>query len=163
MKRRIFSFLTAAAVFVGTTLPVSARTTAPSSPSVSAAQSASMSQLEQSAAELVNRQRAVYGLEPLVISDDLSRQARVKAQDMQRSGYFSHTSPSYGSPFAMMQALGVSYRSAAENIAMGYRSAAAVVAAWMESPSHRAIILSDRYTEMGIGYADGYWAQWLIR
>ena len=60
-------------------------------------------------------------------------------------------------------AKGQQYRSAAENIAMGYRTAEAVVKAWMNSPSHRANILSTRYDTMGIGFADGYWAQWFIR
>ena len=62
----------------------------------------------------------------------------------------------------MMRQLGITYRSAGENIAMGYTTAADVVEAWMASPSHRDNLLSERYTTMGIGYAEGYWAQWLI-
>ena len=122
----------------------------------------SISALEKAAAELVNDKREAYGLDPLTISTELTAKARIKAQDMKQNNYFSHTSPTYGSPFAMMQSLGISYRSAAENIAMGYRTAEAVVNAWMNSPSHRANILSSRYDTMGIGHTDGYWAQWFI-
>ena len=46
---------------------------------------------------------------------------------MQTKNYFSHTSPTYGSPFDMMKAYGISYKSAGENIAMGQRSPEEVV------------------------------------
>lgn len=121
-----------------------------------------MLQLEQAAGELVNVHRAENGLKPLTISADLSVKARIKSRDMKENGYFDHNSPTYGSPFALMQSLGITYRSAAENIAMGYRSAEAVVNAWMNSPGHRANILSAIYTTMGIGFVDGYWTQWFI-
>lgn len=128
-----------------------------------AAKPDAMQQVEWAAATLINEIREENGLEPYEISGTLSAKARVKAQDMKDNGYFSHTSPTYGSPFAMMQALGIRYRSAAENIAMGYRTANAVVNAWMNSPSHRANILSSTYDTMGIGHTGGYWAQWFIR
>ena len=62
----------------------------------------------------------------------------------------------------MMKSLGISYQSAGENIAKGYRTAEAVVTAWMNSEGHRANILNANYTEIGVGYeADGnYWTQW---
>ena len=62
-----------------------------------------------------------------------------------------------------MRTMGVAYESAAENIAMGYYSAEDVVIAWLNSPSHRSAMLSDRYTTIGIGYVDGYWTLWLLR
>jgi uncharacterized YkwD family protein len=147
MKRKIFSTFVAIALMAATLVSVSAQ----------------MSGAEIAACELVNAQRTARGLEPLDISPELSRMARVKSRDMQNNGYFSHTSPVYGSPFAMMQSMGISYRSAAENIAMGYRTAEAVVRAWMASPSHRANILSTRYDTFGIGHVNGYWTQWFIR
>ena len=125
-------------------------------------QAAPMSQLEKQAAALVNQARTENGLAPLTIDANLSVKARIKASDMKVNQYFDHTSPTYGSPFTMMNNLGIDYRSAGENIARGYRSAQAVVSAWMNSPSHRANILSSRYTTMGIGYVDGYWTQWFI-
>jgi len=118
--------------------------------------------LEREAMELVNEKRSAYGLDALTLSGELSVKARIKSQEMKDLGYFSHTSPTYGSPFDMMKALGIRYYSAGENIAMGYRTAEAVVNAWMNSTSHRENILSTRYTSMGIGYADGYWTQWFI-
>ena len=118
--------------------------------------------VEQEAMRLVNTQRTNNGLQPLTVSEELTVKARIKSRDMKDNQYFSHNSPTYGSPFEMMKQLGITYRSAGENIAMGYRTAEAVVSAWMQSESHRANILSTRYTSMGIGYADGYWTQWFI-
>ena len=208
MKRKIFTFVAALAVTVGTILPVSAAERAIQAPSQECNKPAwvchffcrpcpdreeipsvpempdqdqtpepeqpdqeqypdikpnAMQELEWAAAQLINEIRVEYGLEPYEISGTLSSNARMKAQDMKDNGYFNHISPTYGSPFAMMQALGIRYRSAAENIAMGYRTAEAVVNAWMNSPSHRANILSSVYDTMGIGHTGGYWAQWFIR
>lgn len=119
---------------------------------------------EREVVALVNRQRAANGLSPLTLSEKLCSGARMKSQDMRDKGYFNHTSPTYGSPFAMMASLGIAYRAAGENIAMGYPTAEAVVNAWMSSAGHRANILSGSYTSIGVGYiADGnYWTQWFI-
>ena len=126
--------------------------------------SAGASAYEQEVVRLVNQERARYGLSALTIRADLCGYARVKSQDMHDSGYFSHTSPNYGTPFEMMKAFGVTYAHAGENIAMGYSTPEAVVSAWMNSESHRANILSASYTEIGVGYvADGgYWTQWFV-
>ena len=119
---------------------------------------------EQEVVRLVNVERAKYGLKPLAENWELSRVARHKSQDMHDLRYFSHTSPTYGTPFQMMKAFGISYRSAGENIAMGYSTPAAVVKAWMNSEGHRANILSSKYTQIGVGYvASGhYWTQHFI-
>lgn len=119
---------------------------------------------EQEVVRLVNAERASYGLPVLSIRADLCQYARVKSQDMHDSGYFSHTSPNYGSPFDMMKSFGITYSHAGENIAMGYSTPEAVVSAWMNSEGHRANILSASYTELGVGYvADGgYWTQWFV-
>lgn len=119
---------------------------------------------EQEVVRLVNAERASYGLPALSIRADLCQYARIKSQDMHDSGYFSHTSPNYGSPFDMMKSFGITYSHAGENIAMGYSTPEAVVSAWMNSEGHRANILSASYTELGVGYvADGgYWTQWFV-
>lgn len=119
---------------------------------------------EQEVVRLVNAERASYGLPALSIRADLCQYARVKSQDMHDSGYFSHTSPNYGSPFDMMKSFGITYSHAGENIAMGYSTPEAVISAWMNSEGHRANILSASYTELGVGYvADGgYWTQWFV-
>ena len=101
---------------------------------------AGMSARESEACALVNAERTARGLAPLAVSSSLRDKART-----------------------MMRSLGVSYTSAGENIAKGYTSAEDVVAAWMASPSHRANLLASRYVTVGIGYADGYWAQWLVK
>ena len=119
---------------------------------------------EQQVLELVNEQRAAIGLSPLTLSTELSNAARAKSQDMSDNNYFSHTSPSYGSPFDMLKSFGISYSTAGENIAMGYATPQAVMNAWMNSAGHRANILNSSFTQIGIGYvADGnYWTQEFI-
>lgn len=113
---------------------------------------------------LVNKIRSDNGLGQFKTNWELSRIARLKSQDMHDKGYFSHTSPTYGSPFTMMKNFGISYNSAAENIAMGYSTPQQVVNGWMNSAGHRANILNPSYTQIGVGYvADGnYWTQMFI-
>lgn len=125
---------------------------------------ASVRSYEQEVIRLVNAERAKAGLAALTEDWELSRVARYKSQDMHDLRYFSHTSPTYGSPFDMMRAFGIRYRTAGENIAMGYRTPQSVVAGWMNSPGHRANILNANYTKIGVGYvADGsYWTQHFI-
>ena len=118
--------------------------------------------------ESVNDQRRSTGLEELTLSAELSRVAQIKAEDMRDHGYFSHTSPTYGSPFDMMKEFGIRYRSAGENIAKGYRTVDAVMKGWMNSSGHRANILSSSYTQLGVGYCtdsagNGYWVQMFLR
>ena len=119
---------------------------------------------ENEVIRLVNEIRMENGLKPLTANWELSRVARYKSEDMSDNRYFSHTSPTYGSAFQMIQAFGLSYRSAGENIAYGQRTPAAVVNAWMNSSGHRANILNASYTQIGVGYcANGnYWTQMFI-
>ncbi|MBP3633055.1 MAG: SafA/ExsA family spore coat assembly protein [Oscillospiraceae bacterium] len=126
--------------------------------------SASVTGVESQVVNLVNEIRAQNGLPSLRHNWQLSRVARYKSQDMADKNYFSHNSPTYGTPFQMMKQFGISYRTAGENIAQGYRTAQAVVNAWMNSPGHRANILNANYTQIGVGYvADGYhWTQMFI-
>ena len=86
---------------------------------------------------------------------ELSRVARVKSEDMRDNGYFSHESPTYGSPFDMMRKFGIRFRTAGENIAAGYPTPEAAVKGWMNSSGHRANILSSQFTHIGVGYAKG--------
>ena len=116
---------------------------------------------EKEVVRLVNRERASRGLKPLTYDWELSRVARYKSEDMRNNNYFSHTSPTYGSPFQMMKSFGISYKSAAENIAKGYKTPEEVVNGWMNSAGHRANILNSSFTHIGVGYVkDGsYWTQ----
>lgn len=123
-----------------------------------------ISVVEQAVLDVTNKERQKAGLSPLQVDTKLMNSARQKSADMAKNRYFSHTSPTYGSPFDQMKANGISYRSAAENIAMGQRTAAEVVQAWMDSPGHRQNILTAEFTHIGIGYdANGhYWTQQFI-
>lgn len=123
-----------------------------------------VSAYEAEVIRLVNNIRQQNGLKPLSANWELSRIARYKSQDMLDKGYFSHTSPTYGSPFQMITAFGLSYRTAGENIAKGYASPQAVVNGWMNSSGHRANILNASYQQIGVGYvAQGnYWTQMFI-
>lgn len=126
--------------------------------------SSSVVAFENEVIRLVNVERAKYGLDALQANWELSRVARYKSQDMADNRYFSHTSPTYGTPFQMMKAFGLSYRTAGENIAYGQRTPQAVVNAWMNSSGHRANILNASYTKIGVGFvAEGYyWTQMFI-
>ena len=125
---------------------------------------AGVSAYEAEVVRLVNEVRVKNGLSQLSHDWQLSRVARYKSQDMKDKNYFSHTSPTYGSPFQMMKSFGISYRSAGENIAKGYATPKAVVDGWMNSPGHRANILNKGFTHIGVGYvAEGnYWTQMFI-
>lgn len=116
---------------------------------------------ENEVIRLVNVQRSQNGLSPLTANWELSRVARYKSQDMADNRYFSHTSPTYGTPFQMMKSFGLRFRTAGENIAYGQRTPQAVVNAWMNSSGHRANILNASYTQIGVGYVAGgnYWTQ----
>ena len=123
--------------------------------------------VEDQVVELVNQERANYGLKALKSNWELARVARYKSQDMIDRKYFDHNSPTYGTPFQMMKNFGISYSSAGENIAAGQATPKEVVQAWMNSEGHRKNILSSSYTEIGVGYVKGgsyghYWTQMFI-
>lgn len=114
---------------------------------------------------LTNVERQKEGLKPLALDDALMKNAREKSNDMKINNYFSHTSPTYGSPFDQMKKNGIKYKSAGENIAKGQKTPEQVVKAWMDSPGHRANILNEKYTHLGVGYVkDGnIWTQSFIQ
>nr|WP_044337931.1 CAP domain-containing protein [Rossellomorea aquimaris] len=123
-----------------------------------------LSQYEQKVVELTNQERAKQGLPALKVDTELSKVAREKSRDMQANNYFSHDSPTYGSPFDMMKQFGIQYSSAGENIAMGQPTPEEVVQAWMDSEGHRKNILSSNYTHIGVGHVENgnYWTQQFI-
>ncbi len=114
--------------------------------------------------QLTNKERKKQGLNGLQTDSELVEVAQTKAEDMANANYFSHTSPTYGSPFDMLQQFGVEYTTAAENIAAGQLSPEEVVTGWMNSPGHKKNILNKKITHIGVGYAkDGaYWTQMFI-
>ncbi len=111
-----------------------------------------------------NRERRAAGCPDLVADPVLTAAAWAHSVDMAASGYFRHDSPDGRSPFDRMTAAGFDFSVAAENIAAGQRSAAEVVRDWMDSPEHRANILTCSLTRVGVGLATGgaygyYWTQ----
>ncbi len=123
---------------------------------------------EDEVIRLVNVQRSKAGLQQLKSNWQLCRVARYKSADMANNGYFSHTSPTYGSPFKMMESFGLRFSAAGENIAYGQRTPAEVMNGWMNSPGHRSNILNGTYTEIGVGLAKNkngvcYWTQQFMK
>lgn len=113
-------------------------------------QTSTMSNNEQEVFNLINKQRTNTGLSPLKIDSEVQKVAKIKAQDMVDNNYFSHNSPTYGSPFDMLNSFKVSYTAAGENIA-GNSSNSGAVTAWMNSSGHKANILNGNYNYTGIG------------
>ena len=109
---------------------------------------------EKNMIELVNKERANRGLSPLQVDMKLEDVARTKAQDMVNNHYFSHNSPTYGSPFQMMKSFGINYQAAAENIAQN-RTVEAGHEMLMNSSGHRANILNPSFTHVAIAVVDG--------
>lgn len=114
----------------------------------------SMTAKEQEMLELVNAERVKLGLKALLPDMKLVKLARAKAQDMIDKGYFAHQSPTYGSPFDMMKAGGITYRTAGENLA-GASTVARAHTALMNSEGHRRNILNSAYDHAGIGIVEG--------
>ncbi|WP_280768783.1 CAP domain-containing protein [Salipaludibacillus daqingensis] len=123
-----------------------------------------ISQEEQRVVELTNQHRRDAGLSELQVDTELSTVARKKSVDMHENNYFSHTSPTYGSPFDMIRDHGVQYNSAGENIAQGQQSAEQAVQGWMDSQGHRENILNGGFTHIGVGYDSNgnHWTQMFI-
>ena len=104
---------------------------------------------EKEVFDLINAKRTAARLSALKVDAELQNVARAKAEDMVKNNYFSHTSPTYGSPFDMMKSFGVSYKTAGENIA-GNSSNTGAVNAWMNSEGHKANILNGSYNYTGV-------------
>lgn len=141
-----------------------APTATPSQPAKTTQTTAGISATEQQVINLTNAERRKAGLKDLIGDTKLSSVARTKSNDMQKNGYFSHTSPTYGSPFDMMRDFGVTYSTAGENIAQGQRTPEEVVRAWMNSEGHRRNILNGAYTHIGVGHdtTGNHWTQMFI-
>lgn len=120
--------------------------------------------VEEKVLTLVNQIRQEVGKPPLKLDQTLNEIALLKSEDMVAQDYFSHESPTYGSPFDMLKQFGVTYQRAGENIAYGYRTPEAVVEGWRQSEGHYLNMIGD-YTHMGIGLSNEgyYWTQLFIK
>ena len=116
----------------------------------SSTETSNMNSDEKEVFDLINKQRTNNGLAALKNDSEVQRVARIKAQDMVDNNYFSHTSPTYGSPFDMLKSFKISYKTAGENIA-GNSSNSSAVTSWMNSSGHKANILNSNFNYTGIG------------
>lgn len=105
--------------------------------------------------ELSNQKRGANNLSVLKENFSLERAAQMKADDMARSGYFSHDSPSGLTPWYWIEKAGYAFSYAGENLAVNFFDSGDVVDAWLASPTHRANIMNSNFTEIGIGTAKG--------
>lgn len=104
--------------------------------------------------ELLNRARVDAGLDPLAWSAALADVGAAHAEEMYRAGFFSHLSPVTGTVGDRLAAAGIAFSTAGENLALA-ASPGEVHGGLMESPGHRANILSDSYRRVGIGVVRG--------
>jgi uncharacterized YkwD family protein len=122
---------------------------------------------EEQVVQLVNVEREKNGLSALYLDRTMSDIARTKSQDMSANKYFAHESPTYGNAGNMLRQFGINWSSWGENIAYGQDTPEEVVSAWMKSPGHRANILSNNFSFIGVGYtiSNGtpYWTQLFVR
>lgn len=102
------------------------------------------------AIELANRERASRGIDTLVQNDDLSKAAALKLADMQKRGYFAHTSPQGLTPWSFMDKAEYGYRYAGENLAIHFTDPESEHDAWMKSEKHCQNILDPRFREIGM-------------
>jgi hypothetical protein len=102
-----------------------------------------------------NLQREANGLAPLTLNPELTHAAQLKANDMFAKDYWAHVSPDGTTPWVWIRDSGYDYLYAGENLARGFTTSSDVVTAWMNSPEHRANMLSPNYTDIGFAVADG--------
>lgn len=104
---------------------------------------------------LMNAYRAAEGLPPLRVDDRLALAAADRMRDMEEAEYWSHVSPDGRQPFVWISARDYRFQYAAENLAVGFETARLLVASWMESPGHRANIMSPNLEDCGIAIIEG--------
>lgn len=105
--------------------------------------------------DLTNESRLAFNEEPLVRNPVLDRAAELKAEDMAKEGYFSHTSPEGITPWYWFRKVGYTFLYAGENLAINFVESEAVQNAWLQSPTHRANLLDVKFKEIGMATVGG--------
>jgi hypothetical protein len=105
--------------------------------------------------EETNINRLANNLASLEINPLLTGAAQAKAEDMASKGYFAHISPQGITPWYWIERVGYEYSYAGENLAINFSDSKDAIEAWMNSAAHRENILSNHFTETGIGVAKG--------
>ncbi|OXM14842.1 CAP domain-containing protein [Paenibacillus herberti] len=114
---------------------------------------------EREVLDLTNAFRAKRGVPTLTWDDTAALTARKHSKDMAKRDYFDHTNPDGKSPFDRMEAEGIRYSAAGENIASGYRNAIEAHNGWLNSSGHRKAMLNELYTRLGVGVYDSRYTQ----
>lgn len=104
---------------------------------------------------LHNSNRSANGLGALSVNSQLVTSATNKAQAMLSSDCWDHYCPPGTSPWSFILNAGYEYIYAGENLGEGFSNSSTLMNAWMNSPTHRANVLSGNFTEIGIGFAYG--------
>lgn len=102
-----------------------------------------------------NEERLAYHVPTLQYNPQLEQAAKLKAEDMVTKGYFAHVSPTGEGAWTFLDRAQYQYVYAGENLAVNFGSSEEVVRAWMNSPTHRANVLSAQFNEIGIAAAEG--------
>lgn len=105
--------------------------------------------------DLTNEDRSTEGLSALSTSETLQKAAQMKADDMASKEYFAHRSPEGVDPWHWFKEAEYDFRFAGENLAVYFSDSEEVEKAWMNSPTHRANIMSSNFSEIGIALAHG--------
>lgn len=104
---------------------------------------------------LTNEERSDINAQPLRRSTTLDAAAKLKAEHMAKNQYFAHFAPDGTTPWHWFDEAGYVYAHAGENLAIHFTDSDEVVEAWMNSPTHRANIVSGKFTEIGVATAKG--------
>lgn len=105
--------------------------------------------------QITNADRQQNGLPPLSLNTELTSAAQGKAANMFQDDYWAHFAPDGTSPWDFIKGAGYNYSYAGENLAKGFTSSSDIVQAWMNSPSHRENMLSDKYKDVGFAIQEG--------
>ena len=108
----------------------------------------------EQALDRINGHRAVAGLAPLTVNEELSRAAARHSEEMARRSLMTHAGIDGSNPVQRVRAEGYRGRGVGEVVAMGFADGDQVVAAWMASPEHRTLLLSPRFREVSVGVAE---------
>lgn len=100
--------------------------------------------------KLTNNVRSSNNLAVLKANSQLDVAAEEKLNNMATEEYFAHISPSGITPWFWIEKSNYRYSIAGENLAIGFLTAHEAVDAWMNSPSHRANLLNNKYKEIGV-------------
>ncbi|KXN66551.1 SCP-domain-containing protein [Conidiobolus coronatus NRRL 28638] len=108
---------------------------------------------------LLNTLRAEDNHKPLTIDKTLTQIAIQHSKDQAKQGKMTHEGSDSSDVESRADSAGYRWRSIAENVAYNQKSELEVTQAWMNSPGHRANMLSDKYDNVGFGYYQGYWTE----